>query len=69
MEIRFNENIPHSTEDRTDRMPMVSRIQSMQSQSTDSFSSRFDPAQRLSPTAFEQNATMRDSSLHEDRVC
>src|SRR5260370_2203568 len=29
-------------------------------------SSRFDPAQRLSPTAFEQNATMKDPSVHED---
>jgi hypothetical protein len=41
-------------------------MQSMQSQGTDSFSSRFDPAQLLSPTAFEQNATMKDSSVHED---
>jgi hypothetical protein len=38
----------------------------MQSQGTDSSSSRFDPAQRLSPTAFEQNATMKDTSVHED---
>jgi len=38
----------------------------MQSQGTDSSSSRYDPSQRLSPTAFEQNATMRDSSVHED---
>jgi hypothetical protein len=38
----------------------------MQSQGTDSSSSRLDPAQRLSPTAFEQNATMKDSSVHED---
>jgi hypothetical protein len=38
----------------------------MQSQGTDSSSSRFDPAQRLSPTAFEQNASMKDSSVHED---
>ena len=38
----------------------------MQSQGTDSSSSRFDPVQRLSPTAFEQNATMKDSSVHED---
>jgi hypothetical protein len=45
---------------------LASRMQSMQSQGTDSFSSRFDPAQRLSPTAFEQNATMKDSSVHED---
>jgi hypothetical protein len=37
---------------------------SMQSQGIDS--SRFDPAQRLSPTAFEQNATMKDTSVHED---
>src|SRR5260370_22103942 len=29
-------------------------------------SSRFDPAQRLSPTAFEQNATTKDTSVHED---
>src|SRR5215470_2403673 len=29
-------------------------------------SSRFDPAQRLSPTAFAQNATMKDTSVHED---
>lgn len=29
-------------------------------------SSRFDPAQRLSPTAFEQNATMKDTSVQED---
>jgi hypothetical protein len=50
---------------------LASRIQSMESQSkapqgTDSSSSRFDPAQRLSPTAFEQNATMKDTSVHED---
>jgi hypothetical protein len=32
---------------------------------TDSSSSRFDPAQRLSPSVFEQNATMKDSSVHE----
>jgi hypothetical protein len=38
----------------------------MRSQGADSSSSRFDPAQRLSPTAFEQNATMKDSSVHED---
>jgi outer membrane protein assembly factor BamE (lipoprotein component of BamABCDE complex) len=39
----------------------------MQSQGTDSpLSSRFDPAQRLSPIAFVQNATMKDSSVHED---
>src|SRR5258708_4652297 len=36
----------------------------MDSQGVDS--SRFDPAQRLSPTAFEQNATMKDTSVHED---
>jgi hypothetical protein len=40
---------------------LLSRIQS---QGTDS--SRFDPAQRLSPTAFEQNASMKDTSVHED---
>jgi len=45
---------------------LASRIQSLQSQGTDSSSSRFDPAQRLSPTALEQNATMKDSSVHED---
>jgi hypothetical protein len=47
---------------------LASRLQSMQSQGTDSQSSasRFDPAQRLSPTAFEQNATMKDTSVHED---
>jgi hypothetical protein len=45
---------------------LASRIQSMQSQGTDSSWSRFDPEQRLSPTAFEQNATMRDTSVHED---
>jgi hypothetical protein len=45
---------------------LASRIQSMQSQGTDSSWSRFDPAQRLSPTAFEQNATMKDTSVHED---
>src|SRR6266852_3044748 len=45
---------------------LASRMQAMQSQGTDSSSSRFDPAQRLSPTAFEQNATMKDSSVHED---
>jgi len=47
---------------------LAARIQSMQSQGTDSQSSasRFDPAQRLSPTAFEQNATMKDTSVHED---
>jgi len=36
----------------------------MQSQGVDS--SRFDPAQRFSPTNFEQNATMKDTSVHED---
>jgi hypothetical protein len=36
----------------------------MESEGIDS--SRFDPAQRLSPTAFEQNATMKDTSVHED---
>jgi len=41
---------------------IASRI--AQSQGIDS--SRFDPAQRLSPTAFEQNATMKDTSVHED---
>jgi hypothetical protein len=41
---------------------IASRI--AQSQGMDS--SRFDPAQRLSPTAFEQNATMKDTSVHED---
>src|SRR5260370_15845775 len=47
---------------------LASRLQSMQSQGTDSQSSasRFDPAQRLSATAFEQNATMKDTSAHED---
>src|SRR5258708_39546880 len=35
----------------------------MESQGVDS--SRFDPAQRLSPTAFEQNATMKDTSVHK----
>jgi hypothetical protein len=45
---------------------LASRMQSMESQGTDSSSSRFDPAQRLSPTAFEQNATMKDTSVHED---
>jgi outer membrane protein assembly factor BamE (lipoprotein component of BamABCDE complex) len=32
----------------------------------DDMDSRFDPAQRLSPTAFVQNATMKDTSVHED---
>src|ERR1700723_735644 len=32
----------------------------------DDLDSRFEPAQRLSPTAFEQNATMKDTSVHED---
>jgi hypothetical protein len=41
-------------------------MRSQQSQGTDSSSSRFDPAQRLSPTAFEQNATMKDISVRED---
>src|SRR5215471_12031959 len=45
---------------------LASRIQSMQSQGTNSSWSRFDPEQRLSPTAFEQNATMKDTSVHED---
>jgi hypothetical protein len=39
-------------------------LSQMQSQGLDS--SRFDPAQRLSPTNFEQNATMEDTSVHED---
>jgi hypothetical protein len=43
---------------------LASRMGSIQSQGIDS--SRFDPAQRLSPTAFEQNATMKDTSVHED---
>ena len=38
----------------------------MRSEETDSSSSRVDPTQRLSPTAFEQNATMKNSSVHED---
>jgi hypothetical protein len=29
-------------------------------------SSRFNPADRVSPTRFEQNATMKDTSVHED---
>src|SRR5258708_25327771 len=45
---------------------LASRVQSMQSQATGSITSLIDPAQRLSPTAFEQNATMKDSSVHED---
>jgi hypothetical protein len=50
---------------------LASRIQSMEAQDnapqgTDSSSSRFDPEQRFSPTAFEQNATMKDSSVHEN---
>jgi hypothetical protein len=45
---------------------LASKIQSMQSQGTDSSWSRFDPGQRLSPTTFEQNATMKDTSVHED---
>jgi hypothetical protein len=42
---------------------LASRLSSLQ---TPGDSSRFDPAQRLSPTAFEQNATMKDDSVHED---
>jgi hypothetical protein len=38
----------------------------MQSEGIDSSSSRFDLKERLSPTAFEQNATMKDTSVHED---
>ena len=45
---------------------LASRIQSMQSQGTDSAWSRFDPEQRLSPTAFVQNATMKDTSVREN---
>jgi hypothetical protein len=45
---------------------LASRLQSAQSGGTDSFATRFDPAQRLSPTGFEQNATMKDTSVHED---
>ena len=45
---------------------LASRIQSMQSEGTDSSWSRFDPEQRLSPSAFVQNATMKDTSVHED---
>jgi hypothetical protein len=33
---------------------------------SDDMSSRFDPAQRLTPTTFEQNATMKDTSVRED---
>ena len=40
---------------------LASRIQSRRSQGTDSSSSRLDPAQRLSPTAFEQNASITGS--------
>jgi hypothetical protein len=43
---------------------LASRMSSNQSNGFDS--SRFDPSQRLSPTAFEQNATMKDTSVHED---
>jgi hypothetical protein len=43
---------------------LASRMASSQPSGIDS--SRFDPAQRLSPTAFEQNATMKDTSIHED---
>jgi hypothetical protein len=39
-------------------------LSQIQSQGLDS--SRFDPAQRLSPTNFEQHATMKDTSVHED---
>jgi hypothetical protein len=45
---------------------VASRLHSGDSGGTDSSSSRFDPAQRLSPTAFAQNATMKDTSVHED---
>jgi len=45
---------------------LASRMHSIQAQGTDSSSSRFDLAPRLSPTAFEQSATMKDSSVHED---
>jgi hypothetical protein len=45
---------------------LASRMQSTQSQGTDSSSSRFDLEQRLSLTAFEQNATMKDTSVHEN---
>jgi hypothetical protein len=33
---------------------------------SDDMDSRFNPADRLSPTKFEQNATMKDTSVHED---
>ena len=45
-------------------LPIVAVAGCFQSQGIDS--SRFDPAQRLSPTAFKQNATMKDTSVHED---
>lgn len=48
---------------------LASRINSMESPATDgtgSFSSRFDPTPRLGQTAFEQNATLKNTSFHED---
>ncbi len=45
---------------------LASRMQSRQSGGADSFATRFDPAKRLSPTAFEQNVTMSDTSVRED---
>jgi len=60
-----NEINARSADDRASRM-LASRIQSMQSQGTDSAWSRFDPEQRLSPTVFVQNATMKDTSVREN---
>jgi hypothetical protein len=45
---------------------LAARMHSKQAQGTDSSSARFDPAQRLSPTAFEQNVSMKNTSVHED---
>ncbi len=45
---------------------LASRMQSRQSGGADSFATRFDPAKRLSPKAFEQNATISGTSERED---
>jgi hypothetical protein len=64
--MRFDEITAHALDDGAGGMRGVKDAIDAVNRGTDSSSSSFDPAQRLSPTAFEQNATMNDSSVHED---
>lgn len=47
-------------------LAVMSGCLASQMQSPGTNSSRFDLSQRLSPTVFEQNATMKDDSVHEN---